>query len=235
MCQTCGCSPCKKCGRPIKEKLCSGCHKPSAECTCEPQKQFLKVHILQNFPLSDSSNTIGSPKKTVLSEFSAYENRAYIEKSFMNIIMSFSANSQSTKLVQPGQCSLNVAGTNAQSGFACYRRDGVQQGNKLRDIVPLFRSKFYRKWYSVDIGNYLVLRVRFASIGGIRACFDLPKTTRTEAESATAREKSIFLVSLNLFRRICLIFSFIRTELFSFPVHCYQTNNCSEFKFCQRV
>ena len=36
MCQKCGCSPCEKCGREIKDKVCSGCTKPSSECTCEP-------------------------------------------------------------------------------------------------------------------------------------------------------------------------------------------------------
>ena len=36
MCQTCGCSPCEQCGREIKDKVCSGCQKPSDECTCQP-------------------------------------------------------------------------------------------------------------------------------------------------------------------------------------------------------
>lgn len=275
----------------------------------------------------------------------------------MNIITSFIANSQSAKLMQPGQRSLNYPAINTQSaaifssafcqhrfntqyteqtamllriissitkdavrtmsrmaGLACYRRDGFHQGYKLRNIVAVCRSELYRKWYSVGISNYMVLRAGFASIRGIRACFDPPKTARTDAESATAREKSILSVSLNLFRRICLIFSHtpafcqsrsrrqqvipepqpislgryshpipllrtnripvnalrsgtgglppfgrggrsgitgfiishnlsssssfaiilssIRTELFSFPVHSYRTNNRSDFKFC---
>ncbi len=38
MCQTCGCQPCKKCGREIKNGVCSGCQKPSDKCTCQPKK-----------------------------------------------------------------------------------------------------------------------------------------------------------------------------------------------------
>ena len=39
MCQTCGCSPCKKCGKPIENKVCSGCKKPADKCTCKPAKK----------------------------------------------------------------------------------------------------------------------------------------------------------------------------------------------------
>jgi len=39
MCQVCGCSPCKVCGGPIKNKVCAGCGKPSAQCTCKPKKK----------------------------------------------------------------------------------------------------------------------------------------------------------------------------------------------------
>ena len=39
MCQECGCEPCKKCGREIKEKVCSGCKKPADKCACTPVKK----------------------------------------------------------------------------------------------------------------------------------------------------------------------------------------------------
>ena len=35
MCQSCGCTPCEKCGRPIEDGVCAGCGKPPSECTCE--------------------------------------------------------------------------------------------------------------------------------------------------------------------------------------------------------
>ena len=35
MCQSCGCSPCKVCGRDIKNGVCSGCGKKSSECKCK--------------------------------------------------------------------------------------------------------------------------------------------------------------------------------------------------------
>lgn len=42
MCQTCGCSPCDKCGREIKNKVCSGCNKTSDKCSCQPQAKQQK-------------------------------------------------------------------------------------------------------------------------------------------------------------------------------------------------
>ncbi len=38
MCQTCGCSPCMKCGAPIENGVCSTCKKKSSECTCKSKK-----------------------------------------------------------------------------------------------------------------------------------------------------------------------------------------------------
>lgn len=37
MCQSCGCSPCKVCGAPIEDGVCSGCGEPSIDCTCEEE------------------------------------------------------------------------------------------------------------------------------------------------------------------------------------------------------
>ena len=34
MCQKCGCSPCKACGKEIKKAVCSGCNKPADQCSC---------------------------------------------------------------------------------------------------------------------------------------------------------------------------------------------------------
>jgi hypothetical protein len=42
MCDVCGCAPCK-CGREIKEKVCSGCKKPAKQCVCAPVKATEKV------------------------------------------------------------------------------------------------------------------------------------------------------------------------------------------------
>ena len=35
MCDTCGCTPCKKCGKPIKNGVCVGCKKKADECVCK--------------------------------------------------------------------------------------------------------------------------------------------------------------------------------------------------------
>lgn len=38
MCQICGCSPCEKCGKPIKKGVCSGCGKKAEDCACAEKK-----------------------------------------------------------------------------------------------------------------------------------------------------------------------------------------------------
>lgn len=43
MCQTCGCTPCKKCGREIKEGTCTGCKKPTDQCQCAPVREKQKA------------------------------------------------------------------------------------------------------------------------------------------------------------------------------------------------
>jgi len=39
MCETCGCTPCKACGRQIENKVCTGCKKPPKKCACKPAKR----------------------------------------------------------------------------------------------------------------------------------------------------------------------------------------------------
>jgi len=40
MCDTCGCTPCKTCGAPIEDGVCSGCWEPADECICKPEAQL---------------------------------------------------------------------------------------------------------------------------------------------------------------------------------------------------
>lgn len=34
MCQTCGCTPCEKCGDSIENGVCAGCGNVSSDCKC---------------------------------------------------------------------------------------------------------------------------------------------------------------------------------------------------------
>ena len=40
MCESCGCTPCKTCGAPIEDGVCSGCWEPAEECICQPVDQL---------------------------------------------------------------------------------------------------------------------------------------------------------------------------------------------------
>ena len=168
----------------------------------------------------------------------------------MNIITTFITNSQPTKLVQPGKCTLHhpakytkatavfssapgqnriytqmtqcismgltIVGSitlNAIRSLArathltCDWRNRLNQRQKLSYIVAVSSCNFYRERDAVGIGDNVMFRPQFPSIRCIRARFRPPKTARTEAESTTAREKSILSFSRRWLSRMRCIFS----------------------------
>jgi hypothetical protein len=174
----------------------------------------------------------------------------------MNIVTAFIADSQPTKLVQPGKCSLDypakytkaatvfrsafgqnriytqvtqglamrlaivcpvalntIRSLTGTTHFTCDRRNRLYQWQKLGDIMTVCSSYFHRKRDTVGISYKVMFRPQFPSIRCIRARFRPPKTARTEAESTTAREKSI----LSFFRRWL---SRIRCILSQTPAFC---------------
>jgi len=88
----------------------------------------------------------------------------------------------------------------------------INQRQQLCDIMAVGAGQLYRQRDTVGIRYQMVLRAFFAAICGIWACFRPPKTARTEAESTTAREKSICSACRNLLSRALWILS--HTPLF---------------------
>ena len=170
----------------------------------------------------------------------------------MNIITSFITNSQSTKLVQPGKCSLDhpakyteatavfrsafcqnriytqftqsismgltvigsitlntIRSLTRTTHLACNWRNRLNQRQKLSYIVAVGSSDFYRERDTVGISDNVMFRPQFPSIRCIRARFRPPKTARTEAESTTAREKSILSFSRRWLSKMWCILSHI--------------------------
>ena len=78
---------------------------------------------------------------------------------------------------------------------------------KLRHIVAVSTGDNSGKRDPVGIGNYVMFTAVFASIGGVWARFLPPKTARTDAESTTAREKSILPAFRSLLSKIRCILS----------------------------
>ena len=87
---------------------------------------------------------------------------------------------------------------NRPADFACNCRDAVNQRQQLRDIVTVCASQYHRKRNTIGIRYQMMFRAFFASIRGIWACFCPPKTARTEPESTTTRQKSIWSARRNL-------------------------------------
>jgi len=76
-----------------------------------------------------------------------------------------------------------------------YRRDRLDQGDQLGDIVPVGGGEDRRERDPLGVRNDVVLRPQFPSIRRIRARFRPPKTARTLALSTTARDQSILSAS----------------------------------------
>lgn len=92
---------------------------------------------------------------------------------------------------------------NRSSNLACYCRDAVNQRQQLCDIVAVCASQYHRKRNTIGVRYQMVFRTFLAAIRGIGACFRPPKTARNEAESTTAREKSIWSARRNLLNSTC--------------------------------
>lgn len=84
------------------------------------------------------------------------------------------------------------------ANLACDWRDTVNQWQNLCDVVTVCTGQYHRKRDTIGIRYQMMFRAFFASIRGIWACFCPPKTARTEPESTTARQKSIWSARRNL-------------------------------------
>lgn len=91
--------------------------------------------------------------------------------------------------------------------FACNGWNRLNQWQKLSHIMTVGSGYFRCERNAIGIGDNVMFRPQFPSIRCIRARFRPPKTARTEAESTTAREKSIWSAWRSLFKRTWWILS----------------------------
>ena len=87
------------------------------------------------------------------------------------------------------------------------RRNRLNQRQKLSYVMAVGSGDFHCERDTICVGDKVMFRPQFPSIRCIRACFCPPKTARTEAESTTAREKSILSFSRRWFSRMRCILS----------------------------
>ena len=88
-------------------------------------------------------------------------------------------------------------------------RNRLNQWQQLGYIVTIGPGQCGCKRDSFAIGDDVVFGAQFPSIRGIRTCFRPPKTARTEPESTTAREKSIWSDSRSLLSKTLCTLSHI--------------------------
>lgn len=85
------------------------------------------------------------------------------------------------------------------ANLACDWRDAVNQRQKLCDVVAVCTGQYHRKRDAISVRYQMVFRPFLAAIRWVWSCFCPPKTARTDDESTTAREKSIWSACRNLF------------------------------------
>jgi hypothetical protein len=95
------------------------------------------------------------------------------------------------------------------ANLACNWWNAVNQRQQLCDVMAVGTGQLYRQRDAIGIRYQMVLRAFFAAICRVWACFCPPKTARTEAESTTAREKSICSACRNLLSKTLWILSHV--------------------------
>lgn len=73
---------------------------------------------------------------------------------------------------------------------AAQRRNGVDQGQQLGDVVPIGRRQDRDDRNPLRVGENMVFRPGLAAIGRVRSSFFPPRNARSEALSTTARARS---------------------------------------------
>jgi N-6 DNA methylase len=75
-------------------------------------------------------------------------------------------------------------------GAAAQRRNGVDEGQQLGDVVPVRTREQRRQRDPTRFGENVMFRPRLTAIGWVRSSFFPPRSARTEALSTTARARS---------------------------------------------
>lgn len=78
------------------------------------------------------------------------------------------------------------------------RRDCIDQGQQLRDVVSVCAGQDRTDRSTMGVYEDVVLGTRSRAIRGVRASFSPAPTARTDVESTTACERSIWPTSRNL-------------------------------------
>ncbi len=78
------------------------------------------------------------------------------------------------------------------------RRDRLDQGDQLRDVIAVGSGQDCRDRCAVGVGGEVVFGTGSRSIGGVRASFSPAPTARIDEESTTTREKSIWFAARSL-------------------------------------
>jgi hypothetical protein len=176
--------------------------------TTNCKKSFMNV--ISSFITYSQSTILMKPRKTSFNHPAIYTQPTAI---FRPSLSKMRYNSSLTKLITMWLTVITSVTKNAfralnwSSYLACYRRNAIDQHQHLSYIMPISSGQLHRQRDTVGICYQMVFRAFFAAIRGIWPCFRPPKTARTDAESTTAREKSISSACRNLFSKTWWIFS----------------------------
>ena len=102
------------------------------------------------------------------------------------------------------------------TGTSAQRRDGVDQRQQLRDVVPVGRGQRRDERNPVRVGENMMRRPGLAAIGRVRSRFFPPRSARSEELSTTARARSSWPRRRNSASRTAC-------KRFQTPARCHRT------------
>jgi len=177
------------------------------------------MNVITTFITNSQSAKLMQPGKCTLDHPAKHTQSAAVFRS------AFGQNRAYTKFTQCISMWLTVIGSvtlntirflTRTTHFACDRRNRSNQWQKLSYIVAVGSRDFYCEGDTIGIGDNVMFRPQFPSIRCIRARFRPPKTALTEAESTTAREKSILSFSRRWLSKMRCILSHVPAFCHSF-------------------
>lgn len=177
------------------------------------------MNIITSFITNSQSAKLMQPGKCAFHHPAKYTQAAAVFRS------AFCQNRTYAKFVQfvsmwltvVSSISLNIIRFLTRTTYlACNWRNRSDQWQQLSYIMTIGPGDFHCERDSIGISDNVMFRPQFPSIRCIRTRFRPPKTARTEAESTTAREKSILSFSRKWLSRMRCIFSHIPASCHSF-------------------
>ena len=153
------------------------------------------MDVITSFIADAKTTILMQPRKSALNDLATYPQTTSIAgaPSSQEGLNDSSAKPTTMRLTVVSAIPQHRSRTPERSAdLACNRRNRIDQRQQLCDIVTIRPRQSDGQRDAIGVGHQMVFRAFFAAIRAVGACFRPPKIARTDVESTTAREKSIW-------------------------------------------